>query len=83
MSSRRFSLAPEQWPTPDRDLVDQLFAGGGLLDDRGPLAHVRPASRTKVTQTYARWMGWVAGEAPEALEDPPSRGLRRSASGAG
>jgi integrase len=71
MSPCRFSLAPERWPPADQELMERLFAGGGLLDERGPLAHVREISRRNLKHTYARWMGWLAQYEPECLKEPP------------
>jgi len=47
------------WPDADRDAFASLFAEGGLLDDRGPLAHWRAPSRWLMEQQYGHWLGWV------------------------
>ena len=51
---------------------DALHAAGGPLDDRGPLAHLRPASRAKHERAYDVWLRWLAGEDADALVEPPA-----------
>lgn len=57
----------DAWPEADRRLWDDLVRGGGPLDDRGPLAHLRQTSRPVLINHYGRWLGWIAAVEPEAL----------------
>ena len=59
------------WPAADRRLWDDLMRGGGPLDDRGPLAHLRETSRQVLINHYGRWLGWIAAAEPEALSIAP------------
>lgn len=64
----------EHWPGNDRTAFAALFAKGGLLDDRGPLAHWRGVSRNAMQRQYGRWVHWVSRTEPEALHlDPVAR----------
>jgi len=67
----------DRWPVDDRAAFTALFAGGGLLDDRGPLAHWRTVSRHTMQLQYSQWVHWVSQTEPEALHlDPVSRATR-------
>lgn len=59
------------WPAADRRLWDDLMRGGGPLDDRGALAHLRETSRKVLVRHYGRWLGWVTAKEPEALQIAP------------
>ncbi|SMX33423.1 tyrosine-type recombinase/integrase [Maliponia aquimaris] len=62
------------WPVADRMAFAALFAEGGLLDDRGPLAHWRAPSRDTMQRQYGLWLHWVSMAAPEVLLlDPVQR----------
>ena len=62
------------WPEVDQRIFTALFAQGGLLDDRGPLAHWRGLSRGGMERQYGVWLGWVSQTTPEALLlDPVER----------
>jgi hypothetical protein len=39
---RRIKLLEQDWPEADRALLAQLTAQGGVLDESGPLSHLRP-----------------------------------------
>lgn len=64
----------EHWPVDDRTAFAALFAEGGLLDDRGPLAHWRGVSRHAMQLQYSQWVDWVSRTKPNALHlDPVAR----------
>ena len=66
MKPRR-TLPWEAWPAADRAMWDALVQQGGLLDDEGPLAHVRESTRVIIQRRYARWLGWLNEVDPEQL----------------
>tara|TARA_R110002051_G_scaffold237873_1_gene298691 strand:+ start:12588 stop:13625 length:1038 start_codon:yes stop_codon:yes gene_type:complete len=61
----------EQWPGDDRTAFTALFVEGGLLDDRGPLAHWRGVSRNTMQRQYGLWVHWVSRTDPNALHLAP------------
>ena len=63
----RKDMQLQQWPDADRTAFMALFKEGGLLDDRGQLAHWRPLSRELMQRQYGKWLGWVSQAEPEAL----------------
>ena len=65
------SMPLQSWPEADRNAFLALFAEGGLLDDRGPLAHWRAPSRDAMERQYGLWLGWISRAEPEALELGP------------
>ncbi len=68
------SMPLQSWPEADRNAFLALFAEGGLLDDRGPLAHWREASREAMKNQYGLWLRWIAQTEPEVLRlDPVER----------
>lgn len=70
----RQMLPLQDWPRADRTAFEALFAKGSPLDDRGPLAHWRDASRMGMLRQYGRWLKWISVQAPEALVlDPVAR----------
>jgi integrase len=71
---RRQSLPVAEWPAADRTLWAWLRRGGGVLDPRGPLAHLKPVSLDGIAVCHGRWLCWVAQVHPAALaEDPVAR----------
>jgi integrase len=68
------ALSRNRWPDIDQHTFASLFVEGGLLDDRGPLAHWRNTSRIAMERQYGTWLGWVSQAVPEALLlDPVER----------
>ena len=61
----------KQWPEDDRAAFIALFAEGGLLDDRGPLAHWKEVSRKLMQRQYGLWVHWVSCTEPNALHLDP------------
>lgn len=71
---RRQSLPVAEWPAADRTLWAGLTRGGGVLDPRGPLAHLKSVSLDGIAVCHGRWLCWVAQVHPAALaEDPVAR----------
>ena len=68
---RRIKLLERDWPEADRALLAQLTAQGGVLDESGPLSHLRQVSREFLVISYGRWLGWLSREEPAALSEPP------------
>lgn len=66
------ALPCDRWPDVDQQIWITLFTCGGPLDDRGPLAHVRPTTRTSLERGYGRWLKWLQDRAPEVLAQPPA-----------
>ena len=56
----RRSLKAADWPAGDRAGWRRLFADGGLLDDPGALAHLRPETRWSYEQSYGHWLGFLS-----------------------
>lgn len=67
----RLSLPASVWPDCDRAMFDNLIREGSLLDGRGALAGHRPASLRALHYGYSAWLGWIAREMPEALDEDP------------
>lgn len=65
-------LPRHEWPPTDRALWDRIFREGDLLDDQGPLAHLRLTSRETLANGYGRWLAWLRDTQPDALKDPPA-----------
>jgi integrase/recombinase XerD len=61
----RQSLKFEQWPVPDRDLWQRLVASGHILDDAGPGAHWRLATRRILIRDYGFWLSFLQGAGVE------------------
>lgn len=61
----------EHWPENDRAAFTALFTEGGLLDDRGPLAHWKGVSRKLMQRQYGLWVHWVSCTEPNALHFDP------------
>lgn len=69
---RQFKLLPfDAWPESDRDLWAAAFRKGDLFDDGGPGAAWAEGSRRSVCYSYRRWLGFLAGEEPTALQLHP------------
>jgi integrase len=60
----------DDWPDADRTLFETAFMDGDVFD-RGPLAHLAPASRAKIAWGYGAWLGWIAEARPALLAIPP------------
>lgn len=67
----RLSLLEADWPEADRGLLNRLLASGGLFDETGPLARIRPISRRNIVTAYGRWLGWLTNVEPAALAETP------------
>lgn len=67
----RAALLFDTWPEADRILWPSLFLQGGLLDDRGPLSHLRLTTQKMLEGHYGRWLGWLANANPAALLENP------------
>ena len=46
----------EEWPEQDRSAFEAATRSGDLLDEAGPAAHWRPATRSKVMSSYGRFL---------------------------
>lgn len=75
---KALTLPVEQWPAADRQMWDALFREGSPLDDRGPLAHVRPTTRRSLEPRYGRWLMWLGTAIPAALSLPPADRVDRA-----
>lgn len=60
------------WPASDRAMWQALFAAGDLLDESGPLAHVRDTTRVSLEPRYGRWLRWLIMSHPADLALPPT-----------
>lgn len=67
----RRRLPYAQWPEADRRMWRDLFAEGDILDDGGPLAHLRPATRGIHETSYAFWLGWLRDQGVDLDEETP------------
>ena len=61
------------WPEADRRLFEVSFQGADdpFDDAAGAGAHLRPRTVRTLRYGYARWLSWLAAEAPSALSDDP------------
>lgn len=61
--SRKECLAVTEWPDPDRRMWARITEpAASILDDAGPGAHWRPATRDKRQGDYGRWLGFLRSE---------------------
>jgi integrase len=66
-------LPVADWPEEDLRVFDAAFAPGDIFDDdRGPGAHLAPASRRTITTAYRRWLGFLNTLFVEDLRKPPA-----------
>ena len=70
MRTRR-RLPFEEWPEADRRLWRDLFAESDFLDEGGPLAHLRPATRGIHKTAYAFWLGWLRDQGVNLDKETP------------
>jgi integrase/recombinase XerD len=54
------SLPLERWPSEDQQAWAFAIAPGGFLEDGGPAAHWRPATRCTNIHHYGRWLAFLA-----------------------
>jgi len=54
------SLPLERWPAEDQLAWDVTIKPGGFLEDGGPAAHWRPATRCTNIHHYGRWLAFLA-----------------------
>lgn len=66
----RRALPIDAWPAADQAAWDRAFQVGDLLDDAGPAAHWRPATRANVAGAYGHWLGFLSAT---ARFDPTAR----------
>jgi integrase len=60
------------WPEADRALWERLTADGDPLEERGPLAHLRPSSLLSIANAYQRWLAWLGKRDLSALTEQPA-----------
>jgi len=54
------SLPLERWPVEDQQAWAVAIKPGGFLEDGGPAAHWRPATRCTNIHHYGRWLAFLA-----------------------
>jgi integrase/recombinase XerD len=69
----RRSLPIAAWPAADQAAWGHAFRVGDLLDDAGPAAHWRLATRALVAEAYGHWLGFLSatGRLDPTAELPP------------
>lgn len=60
-------LFPHEWPAADQRLWASITTDGGLFDETGSLAHLRPATLKTCAVVYGRWLFWIKTVDPDAL----------------
>ena len=70
--SWRRALPIAAWPAADRAAWDRAFRVSDLLDNAGPAAHLRPATRAIAAAAYGQWLGFLAatGRLDPTVESP-------------
>jgi hypothetical protein len=67
MSNHRKFIPMTAWPSCDRELWQAATADDGLFS-RGAAADWSHGSRTSISASYGRWIGWIAATMPEDLD---------------
>jgi hypothetical protein len=68
--ARRTGLSLEAWPPEDRTLWERAFTPASYFDSSGEFAAWRPATRRQAYYAYSRWLGYLLGKEPLALDEP-------------
>jgi integrase/recombinase XerD len=67
----RRGLPLDAWPALDRWAWNRAIEDGDMFDGRGPAAHWAQTTRNAVIAAYGRWLGFLAGSEPSALNEDP------------
>jgi integrase/recombinase XerD len=67
----RRGLPLDAWPALDRRAWNRAIEDGDMFDGRGPAAHWAQTTRNAVIAAYGRWLGFLAGSEPSALNEDP------------
>jgi hypothetical protein len=73
--STPLALPFDAWPDVDKQMWQDLIRCGGLLDEAGPLSHLRLTTQDMLYRHYGRWIGWLGRADPAALLEPPPQRL--------
>jgi integrase/recombinase XerD len=66
-------LRVSEWPQADRDAFTSAYEPGDVFEDSaGPGAHLSDGSRTMITSTYRRWLGFLKAKYPDDLSISPA-----------
>jgi integrase/recombinase XerD len=75
----RRSMRLHDWPQRDQELLAQVTAPGGLLDDSGRGAEWMPKTRRSHIWVYGRWLTFLTlGLGLELADDPGERATREN-----
>ncbi len=71
----RLSLSFERWPDADLRAWRAAFTPGDIFDDHGRGLRLAPTSRNNFKVAYARWLGFLERNEPQALALAPTARL--------
>lgn len=65
------SLKRTDWPDADQAMMEKALKPGGLFEDAGGLAHLRPPTVRILSEAWGRWLRWLELNDPDALAEAP------------
>ncbi len=72
MNRKLKHLPVDQWPRADLAAFAKAYEPGDIFDETaGPGAHLKEGTRRLIRTAWRRWLGFLKGACPEALDEPP------------